>query len=324
MLNISSSPYRLGPAPKVGSPSLQNFRTARQMFGTIPVLTLHQASRFLICPFLHDSYVLDRKHETGIHLNRITTIPMPHRGKQAVLRTKTTDAPAIVAAIPKTAFAKMSAIDLLKWGLQYNRNVAKAWLRDLLVKEKLIEDTNQGKVTRFWADYQAQCLFIKGMQAALGDDYEPRLPKQSRTEDGGFGPSKNGVPQNYLTVKYLLHAYDLSYTSFKRMKASDNFVAAERVHKNKGKSVFADKGFAAKFYTPYRMYLKLKWAQWMETDEGRNADYGRKNVSKILFCLSYHVITLTPCRFSARERKLLSRLCHLQSWTHMRRCQGIS
>ncbi len=130
--------------------------------------------------------------------------------------------------------------------------------------------------------------------------------------------------QNYLTVKYLLHAYDLSYTSFKRMKASSNFVAADRVHKNKGKSVFADKEFAAKFYTPYRMYLKLKWAQWMETDEGRNADYGRKNVNKILFSLSYHVLNFNPCRFSARERKFLSRLCHLQSWNHMRRCQGIN
>jgi hypothetical protein len=74
------------------------------------------------------------------------------------------------------------------------------------------------------------------------------------------------------------------------MKASSNFVASERVHKNKGKSVFdEDKEFAAKFYTPYRMYLKLKWAQWMETDEGRNANYGRKNVRKNIICLSYHV-----------------------------------
>ncbi len=267
---------------------------------------------------------MDRKQELGINLNRITTIPMPHRGKQAVLRTRTAEAPATVAAIPKTVFAKMSAIDLLKWGLQYNRNVPKAWLRDLLVKEKIIEDTKAAKVKRIWEDYQAQCLFIQGMQAALGDDFEPRISKQSRTEDGGFGPNKNGVPQNYLTVKYLLHAYDLSYTSFKRMKASSNFVAGERVHKNKGKSVFADKDFAEKFYTPYRMYLKLKWAQWRETDEGRNADYGRKNVSYILFSLSYHVVMFNACRFSGSERKYPSRLCHLQSLNHMRRCLGIN
>jgi hypothetical protein len=234
-------------------------------------------------------YVLDGTQEAGINLKRITTIPMPHRGKKAVLRARPTEATATVTAIPKTVFAKMSSIDLLKWGLQYNRNVKKAWLRDLLIKEKIIEDTKQAKLKRLWEDYQAQCLFIQGMQAALGEDFEPRISNQSRTEDGGFGPNKNDVPQNYLNVTYLLHAYDLSYTSFKRMKASSNFVAADRVHKNKGKSVFEDKEFAAKFYTPYRMYLKLKWAQWMETDEGRNADYGRKNVRKISVSLSYHV-----------------------------------
>jgi hypothetical protein len=260
------------------------------MFGTIPFFALPLASQFIIPPFQNDRYVLDGTHEAGINLNRITTIPMPHRGKQAVLRTRNTDAPAAtVTAIQKTVFAKMSSIDLLKWGLHNNRNVNKAWLRDLLVKEKIIEDTKQAKLKRLWEDYQAQCVFIQGMQAALGDDFEPRISKQSRTEDGGFGPNKNGVPQNYLTVKYLLHAYDLSYTSFKRMKASSDFVAADRVHKNKGKSVFEDKEFAAKFYTPYRMYLKQKWAQWMETDEGRNADYGRKNVRKNLCSLPYHV-----------------------------------
>jgi hypothetical protein len=273
----------------VGSGSSQNLRPAKLMFGTIPFFALPLPSRFII-PFIqNERYVLDGTQEAGINLKRITTIPMPHRGKQAVLRTRTTDAPATVTAIPKTVYAKISSIDLLKWGLQYNRNVNKAWLIDLLIKEKIIEDTKQAKLQRFWDDYQAQCVFIQGMQAALGEDYERRISNQSRTEDGGFGPNKNGVPQNYLTVNYLLHAYDISYTSFKRMKKSDNFVAVERVHKNKGKSVFKDKEFAAKFYTPYRMYLKLKWAQWMETDEGRNADYGRKNVRKIIFSLSYHV-----------------------------------
>jgi hypothetical protein len=218
-----------------GSPSSPNLRPARPIFGTSPIFTLPLASCFIICPYLHKRYVLDRKQEAGINLNRITTIPMPHRGKQAVLRTRTADAPATVAAIPKTVFAKMSSIDLLKWGLQYNRNVPKGWLRDLLVKEKLIEDTQQAKMKRLWDDYQAQCLFIQGMQAALGDDFEPRISKQSRTEDGGFGPNKNGVPQNYLTVKYLLHAYDLSYTSFKRMKASANFIPAERTESTKTK-----------------------------------------------------------------------------------------
>ncbi len=84
----------------------------------------------------------------------------------------------------------------------------------------------------------------------------------------------------------MLHAYDISYTSFKRMKASSNFVVEKTVNKNKGKSVFEDKDFSAKFHTPYCMYLKQKWAEWMETDEGRNADHCRKNVRHYFICLS--------------------------------------
>jgi hypothetical protein len=164
------------------------------MLGTFPLFALPLAPPFIIFALQNDRYVLDGMHEAGINLNRLTTIPMPHRGKQAVLRTRTTDAPATVAAIPKTVFAKMSSIDLLKWGLQYKRNVKKAWLRDLLVKEKIIEDTKQAKMKRLWEDYQAQCVFIQGMQAALGEEFEPRISKQGRTEDSGFGPNKNGVP----------------------------------------------------------------------------------------------------------------------------------
>ena len=70
------------------------------------------------------------------------------------------------------------------------------------------------------------------------------------------------------------------------MKASSNFVVEKKVHKNKGKSVFEDKEFAVGFYSPYRMYLKQKWALWMETDDGRNADAERKRVRLKKLCLS--------------------------------------
>jgi hypothetical protein len=196
-----------------------------------------------------------------------------------ILRTRAKNANATANAVPKCKFGRMSSIDLLKWGLEYRRNVKKGWLIDLLVGEKLLEDTKPAKNVRFLQDYQAQYLFIQGMQAALGDEFDPRVSKQGRAENGDFAGNKNGVPQNVLTVKYMLHAYDISYTSYKRMKASENFVVPQKVHHNEGKSVFEDKGFAASFYTPYRMNLKQKWAEWMETDVGRNADATRKSVS---------------------------------------------
>jgi hypothetical protein len=166
---------------------------------------------------------------------------MPHQGKKAVLCTRATNANATADAVPKSKFAKMTSIDLLKWGLDYKRNVKKGWLKDLLVGEKLLVDTKQAKNVRFWQDYQAQYLFIQGMQAALGDEFDPRVSKQGHKENGDFAGNKNGVPQNVLTAKYLLHAYDISYTGYKRMNASNNFEVQKKGHKNKGKSVFEDR-----------------------------------------------------------------------------------
>ncbi len=223
---------------------------------------------------------MDGTREEGISLNRITTIPMPHRGPKAILRTRSPKVNEKSDAVPKSKFAQMSSIDILKWGLDYKRNVKKGWLKRLLVGEKILEDTKAAKNVRFWQDYQAQSLFIQGMQAALGDEFDPRVSKQGRRDNGDFAGNKNGVPQNVLTVKYILHAYDVSYTSYKRMNAANKFEAKEKkAHKHKGKSIFEDKEFAAKFYTPYRLYLKKQWAEWMETDVGRNADAARKRVS---------------------------------------------
>ncbi len=124
-------------------------------------------------------------------------------------------------------------------------------------------------------------MFIQGMQACLGDDYEPRVRKQVHRANGEYESNKDGVPQNFITVKYLLHAYSISYTTFKRMKHNQALVPVPKpAHKNKGKSVFEDKAFAEGFYSPYRMYLKQKYAEWLETEVGRNADAQRKKVKK--------------------------------------------
>ena len=205
---------------------------------------------------------------------------MPHRGTTATLRDRPHRAE-FVGAVEKSVYAKMSSIELLKWGLQYNRNIKRGWLVDILIAEGIVADTKAARNDRMWKDYLAQQVFIDGMKCALGEEFDPTVSKQGRKENGDFDTNKNGVPQNFLTVKYLIHAYDFSYSTFKRFKASHNYVEPEKkVHKNKGKSVFEDKDFAAGFYTPYRMYLKQKWAQWMQTDAGRKADAVRKKVSR--------------------------------------------
>ncbi len=76
-------------------------------------------------------YVLDGKHEAKIKISRLTTIPMPHRGKTATLRERTKKPEAVIAERQtKSIFAQMTPMDVLKWGLLYNRNVPKVQ-RDL-------------------------------------------------------------------------------------------------------------------------------------------------------------------------------------------------
>ncbi len=144
------------------------------------------------------------------------------RGTKATLRDR---APKVAETKSSNAsrskFATMSPIDCLKWGLLYNRNGTKGWLRELLIKEKVVPDIKEDIQQRFWTDYKAQEVLMQGMQACMGDDFDPRISKQKREADGNFGQNKNGVPQNILTVKYIHHAYDISYSTFKRMKKAD-------------------------------------------------------------------------------------------------------
>jgi hypothetical protein len=223
---------------------------------------------------------LDGRQESNISINRLTTIPMPMRGIKATLRTRTGPSDDVLDGAPTSKFAAMSSIDVLKWGLQFKRNVKKGWLRDLLVKEEIIDGSKGGTQARFWRDHQAQHVFMQGMQACMGDDFDPTVSKQKREADGHFGINKNGVPQNFLTVKYILHAYDISYTTYKRMKKDDGprVTTSKPQHPHKGKSIFEDEDFAKNWYSPFRMFVRLKFAEWMQTDVGRNADKQRKRV----------------------------------------------
>jgi hypothetical protein len=224
-------------------------------------------------------YVLDGRQESNITINRLTPIPMPIRGTTATLSNRPGQTPDLQKEVPKSKFATMSSIDVLKWGLQFKRNVSKGWLRDVLVREQILNGSKAATQARFWSDYKAQDLFMQGMQACMGDDFDPRISKQTREADGHFGQNKNGVPQNFLTVKYILHAYDISYTTYKRMKkTTPDLPKLMTQHPNKGKSIFEDKEFAQNWYSPYRMYVRLKFAEWMQTDVGRNADKQRKRV----------------------------------------------
>ncbi len=86
-------------------------------------------------------------------------------------------------------------MDILKWGLLYKRNVSQGWLKDLLAAEKIVDGSKASIHARFLSDYKAQDLFMQqGMQACMGDDFDPRLSKQGREAHGSFKNNKKSVP----------------------------------------------------------------------------------------------------------------------------------
>jgi hypothetical protein len=88
-------------------------------------------------------YILDGKQEKNIALARLTTIPMPHRGKSAKLRER--NQPALVVAEErklKSKFAQMTPMDVLKWGLLYKRNVPKVEHYPFIYLSQLLNPNN--------------------------------------------------------------------------------------------------------------------------------------------------------------------------------------
>jgi hypothetical protein len=59
-------------------------------------------------------YVLDGRQECNVHINRLTTIPMPMRGVKATLRERPPKAKVYKdIVVVKSKFAAMTAIDAL-------------------------------------------------------------------------------------------------------------------------------------------------------------------------------------------------------------------
>jgi hypothetical protein len=106
------------------------------------------------------------------------------------------------------------------------------------------------------------------MRAVVGHDpdFNPRFIDK-RGKDGKFtnlSKAKATVPKNVTTVQYLIWAYGVSYSTFKRWKALE-FKWTKTLAAHAGKSVLTDLAFAKTIYTPQRMYVNAKMAEWYES-----------------------------------------------------------
>ena len=110
-------------------------------------------------------------------------------------------------------------------GLKTRRHETKGWLKNTLHQELLLADDKDSLWTRATFDYRCQLAAIDGMREVMGDDFVyPRDHTGVVGNDSGGKfvslkkASQRGTPKNEYTIPYLLHAYDVSRTTFQRYR----------------------------------------------------------------------------------------------------------
>jgi hypothetical protein len=150
---------------------------------------------------------------------------------------------------------------ILKAGVRTVRHHKVGWLPEDLLANGTLDGTKDSLYKRLFADYQAQQIHIRAQK-----DIMP-----GRDEAGRFSFTKNvDVPKNYLTQAFLLHAYDVSESTFRRLKRRNGAALEKQVPHNKNKSVLVDPDYAATHYTARFFYVQHKIKIWCRENPGAN------------------------------------------------------
>ena len=80
------------------------------------------------------------------------------------------------------------------------------------------------------------------------------------------------VPKNHLSLAYLLHAYDVSDSTFRRLRSRNGAPLEKQVPHNKNKSVLLDPEYASTHYTGRFFYVQHKMKMWTRENPGASSD----------------------------------------------------
>jgi hypothetical protein len=128
-----------------------------------------------------------------------------------------------------------------------------------------------------FTDYNAQQVYIRAQQDIMGDDFNPLKVLPGRDEHGQFSFTKNvDVPKNHLSLAFLLHAYGVSASTFKRLRLREGAPLDKQIPHNKGQSVLVDPDFAATIYTPVFFYVQHEIKKWTKNNPQANGDRRRQ------------------------------------------------
>ena len=234
--------------------------------------------------------------EHNIPLTRLTKIPMPFkdddprkslRPRKDVCGTPENGAPPKRTAIGSFFMSPSPSICIftflhvpgwLKMGLKTRRHETRGWLKNTLQHERLLADDKDSVWTRVMSDYRCQLSAVDGMRDVMGDTFvDPRDHAGVVGADSGGKfvsmkkESQRNVPKNPYTLPYLLHAYDVSRTTFQRyrkMGETTHLTKPKRkTNANLGLNVIDDLNFAKQRFTA-RFFFVQGACRTRETPEG--------------------------------------------------------
>ena len=211
-------------------------------------------------------YIVGNRVEHSIDMKRLTIVPMPFKARGVTLRPRSEPAP---PAVVVKYIVQRSPLEWLMLGLKTRKHEKKGWLRQLLIENNELHPTDEELVwKRVISDFKCQEAYREGLKSVLGSDYkDPRdyVGIIGKKSGGKFvsqkSPSQEGVPKNVHSLGYLLHAYDVSKTTFFRRR--DTFTNPKPTMVpgrgfNKGKTAIDNRELASEWYTPRFFYAREK------------------------------------------------------------------
>ena len=167
-------------------------------------------------------------------------------------------------------------IGWLEYGLQTRKHERKGWLKEELLKHKLLVDNKAALWARVLSDYACTEAGREGMEKALGKNYvDPREHKGAKGKQSGGRfislkkQSQIGVPKNIWTLGYLVYAYGVDKMTFRRRwkAAKEGITKTETVGNHVGTSVINNRKLARERYDAKFFYAREHALQSREATE---------------------------------------------------------
>jgi hypothetical protein len=258
-------------------------------------------------------YILDGRTEHNVCKKRVVIIPIPFRGEKATTRaTSTTKKKKEMTSTTKLSVAcsnhpftlMKNALQRLKFGMQTiagnpsRKHEKVGWMAIELQKAGMWDGDRNHLQRLVMADYQAQLAAVEYGKELMGAAHDPRtyIGKKKKACGGKFvslkKASQEGIPKNVYTVPYLIYAYGVAETTFKRWrKSARGGVTTKVVEDSVGEvllpgNVIEDRNVARQYYNGRYFFVQ----EMMKVAKASTVHWARDRVyaQRVKFGLDYN------------------------------------